>query len=147
MSRSDFSFFVPLRARYSEVDAQGVVYTSHYLTYYDIAITEYMRRFGHLSDLNKVKSGVDVHTVKATVEWKAPILVDEEVDVCIRVSRIGRSSMTFTGEIHRKGEDRAVNLGEVIWVNTDQKARKAVPFDADLIARIRAAEGDKLVMG
>ena len=40
MERAGFSFFHPFRVRYSEIDAQGVVFNAHYLTYYDTAINE-----------------------------------------------------------------------------------------------------------
>ena len=31
---------VPIRPRYGEVDAMGVVYHAHYLVYFDVTITE-----------------------------------------------------------------------------------------------------------
>ena len=35
------------------------------------------------------------YTVKSTVEYHAPARYDEEIDLCARVARFGRSSMTF----------------------------------------------------
>ena len=46
MSRSDFSFFHPLRVRWAEADMQGIVFNGHYLTYFDVAFTEYFRAAG-----------------------------------------------------------------------------------------------------
>ena len=43
ISRQDFTFFHPLRVRWSEVDPQGIVFNPNYLAYADIALTEYMR--------------------------------------------------------------------------------------------------------
>jgi acyl-CoA thioester hydrolase len=36
MERSSFRYFYPLSVRYNEVDAQGIVFNAHYLTWYDI---------------------------------------------------------------------------------------------------------------
>ena len=43
LSRDDFRFFHPLRVRWAEVDPQGIVFNGNYLTYADVAITEYFR--------------------------------------------------------------------------------------------------------
>ena len=40
---SDFWFHYPCRVRYSDVDAQGIVFYVNYLTYLDTAHSEYMR--------------------------------------------------------------------------------------------------------
>lgn len=40
---SQFTFFHTLRVRWAEVDPQSIVFNGHYLTYADVAITEYFR--------------------------------------------------------------------------------------------------------
>lgn len=45
MSREQFWFFHSLRVLYSEVDAQGVVFNAHCLTYFETTITEYFHAF------------------------------------------------------------------------------------------------------
>ncbi|MDP9458603.1 MAG: acyl-CoA thioesterase [Actinomycetota bacterium] len=46
MTADAFPFAHTLRVRYSEIDGQKVAYNSHYLTYLDVAITEYFRSLG-----------------------------------------------------------------------------------------------------
>lgn len=145
MPRPDFRFFHPLRVRYSEVDAQGIVYNAHYLTYCDIALTEYMRRMGIVFSLETAReSGEDVHLVKATLEWKSPARLDQELDLWTRTARLGRSSLTFVVEICPRDSDHLLARGEIVWVNTHQATRKSVPLPADWVARIRAFEGDHI---
>ena len=36
-----------VRARYVDCDMQGIVYNAHYLTWYDVAITEFLRAIGY----------------------------------------------------------------------------------------------------
>jgi acyl-CoA thioester hydrolase len=136
MARNDFNFFNPVRVRYSEVDAQGIVYNSHYLTYFDSSITEYLR---HLKfDYNGYvgRTGEDFHLVKGLVNYEAPIYNDQEIEVACRVSKIGRTSLTFTLEIYPKASDERQSSGEVIWVNTDQASHKSVPLRQDIIDMI-----------
>jgi hypothetical protein len=44
--RSDFRFAHRLRVRWSEVDAQGIVFNPNYFVYADVGFTEYMRAVG-----------------------------------------------------------------------------------------------------
>ena len=137
MQRSDFAFFHPLRVRYSEIDAQGIVYNAHYLTYFDLTITEYMRHMGcNVSPLAMQTQGKDFHVVKATVEYKAPMRYDDELEIHIRAGRVGRSSITWELAIFRKGEEDVLSSGEVIWVYTDQQTHKSTPLPAELVERL-----------
>jgi acyl-CoA thioester hydrolase len=140
MSRDAFRFFHPVRVRYSEIDGQGVVFNAHYLTYFDTAITEYFRWLGYDYLGEAKRSGADFHTVKALVEFKQPMLFDQEIEVGTRVGRIGTSSMTFALVILPRGEDAVLATGEIVWVNTDQQARKPVPVPAALRALIAARD-------
>ena len=125
-SRSEFPFFFPFRIRYSEIDAQSIVFNAHYLTYFDTAITEYMRWLGYDYANEVKKTGLDFHTVKTLVEYKAPIYFDEEIEVGCTAARIGRSSLSFEFGIFGKAGDLRAT-GEVVWVFTDQSTRTTVP--------------------
>ncbi|MBI5264818.1 MAG: acyl-CoA thioesterase [Bradyrhizobium sp.] len=137
MSREQFWFSHPFRVRYSEIDGQGVVFNAHYLTYFDTTITEYFRALGYDQYGDAKKTGVDFHVVKSVIEYKAPILFDQEIDVCARVARIGNSSLVFELGIFLKGSADALVTGEIVWVHTDQKTHRPVPIPRsirDLIA-------------
>lgn len=129
-TRDQFRFFHPFRVRYSEIDGQGVLFNAHYLTYYDTAITEFFRALGYDQYADAQKSGVDFHVVKAVVEYKAPIRFDWDLDVGVRVAKIGNSSMTFELAIFRKSENELLATGEIVWVNTDQTTHRPVPIPA-----------------
>ena len=38
-----YRFFHPIQVRYIETDQQGHVFFGHYLTYFDVALTEYLK--------------------------------------------------------------------------------------------------------
>jgi acyl-CoA thioester hydrolase len=137
MSREQFWFFHPFRVRYSEIDGQGVVFNAHYLTYFDTTITEYFRALGYDQYADARKTGEDFHVVKSVIEYNAPVLFDQEIEVGARAARIGNSSLTFELGIYRKGGTDALVTGEIVWVYTDQKSHRPVPIPKstrDLIA-------------
>jgi acyl-CoA thioester hydrolase len=145
--RQEFWFHHPFRVRYSEVDAQAVVFNAHYLTYFDTAITEYFRALGYDYLGEAALSGNDFHLVRSVVEYKAPIRFDEEIDVCVRVARIGRSSITLALAILAKGSDDDLRAtGEIVWVSTSQTTHKPVAVTEELRALI-ASRDKALVKG
>jgi acyl-CoA thioester hydrolase len=138
--REEFWFHFPFRVRYSEVDAQAVVFNAHYLTYFDTAITEYFRALGYDYLGEVARTGVDFHTVKSVVEYKAPIRFDEDIEVGVRVEKIGRSSINLALAIFAKGSDDLRATGEIIWVATDQKTHQSVAVTEDLRTLIASRE-------
>lgn len=143
-TREAFRFSFPLRVRYAEVDYQGIVFNAHYLTYFDVAITEYFRRLGFRYEEMVKRTGNDFHLVKALVQYKAPIGGDEEIEVAVRVARIGRSSVNFELAIFAKAAPELRATGEIVYVNTDQTTREPVPVDDETIDLIASFEGDAM---
>ena len=140
MSRNIFNFHYSFRVRYSEVDAQGIVFNAHYLTYFDTAMTEYLRHIKYDYVKEVKERNEDFHTVKTLVEYKAPIYFDQIIDVCLKVKKIGTSSLTFYIEVHPNKEDNMRVSGEVIWVNTNQETHSSAPLSKNIIKKIELLE-------
>ncbi len=139
--RGDFWYFWPTRVRYAEIDGQGVVFNAHYLTYFDTAITDYLRALPYKYGLGgDTSAGTDFHLVKSTVEYRAPIRFDQEIEVGVRTGRLGRTSIVFALAIFPKGDGALLSTGEIIWVNTDLKAHKSAPLPEALVTAVKARE-------
>ncbi len=128
MKRDAFTYFYNLRVRYAEVDAQGIVFNAHYLTYFDTAITEFFRHKGYGYEDLFTSQGLDFHLVKATVEFLKPIGFDALIDIGVRISRIGTSSVTFALGIFGKEEPGCRATGEIIWVCSKPGTHKSHPL-------------------
>jgi acyl-CoA thioester hydrolase len=129
MARSDFAFHHRFRVRWSETDAQGVVFNARYLDYADIAITEYWREV----KLREQGQGepLEFHVKKATVTWFAPILPDEMIEVMARTVATGRTSMTQAVEIHGVRDDSSDDLRatvELVSVFVDLVTHRPQPL-------------------
>ncbi len=86
-------FVHPLRVRYHECDAQGIVFNAHHFAYFDVTLTELWRAaFGSYDAM--VKSGADVMVVSAAATYRAPARFDDELDIAPRIERLGDTSMT-----------------------------------------------------
>jgi acyl-CoA thioester hydrolase len=140
MPRSDFKFSFLKRVRYAEIDAQAVVFNSRYLEYFDIGITEYWRAVGMYKSAS-VLDGPDFHVAKAVVNYKAPILVDEMIDIWVRCSHVGTTSMTFAFEIHGAGKEDLRATGEEVSVHVGEVRGRPAPVPRAIIDLFEQYEG------
>lgn len=122
---SDFRFFHRLRVRWAEVDMQKIVFNAHYLMYFDTAITDYWRAVALPYEEAMHSLGGDLYVVKATVEFHASARMDDQIDVAMKCSRIGNSSLVFTGAIFR-GEQHLIS-GEIVYVFADPATQTSRP--------------------
>ena len=123
--RQDFRFFHRLRVRWAEIDMQKIVFNAHYLMYFDTAIADYWRALALPYEVAMHALEGDLYVKKATVEYHASARVDDQLDVALKCSRIGTSSMVFTGAIFR-GEALLISC-ELIYVFADPATQIAKP--------------------
>jgi acyl-CoA thioester hydrolase len=135
-----FRHRVPLRVRWAEVDMQAVVFNGHYLTYADVCATEYWRAIGVPYPAGFAALDIDAFVRKATVEYHAPARYDDELLVCGRMARLGRSSADFAVGIYRAADtSRALVDAELVYVCVDRDGRPA-GWPAPMRARMRGYE-------
>lgn len=138
--KSDFRFHHDIRVRFADTDLQGIVFNGNYMTYYDVAWTEYFRAVGfEWKDL--ISLGVDTVLARTSMVFKSPARFDEILEVHTRVSRIGNTSLNFEFEIYPQNEDRLINTATSLYVCVDPKALTSTPVPDLLRQRINAFEG------
>ena len=126
MKRSDFRFFHRLRVRWAEIDMQKIVFNGHYLTYLDTAVTAYWGRVALPYETAFHILGGELYVKKATLEYHASALMDDDLSVGMKCSRLGKSSMVFEAGIFRG--DKLLIRGELIYVFADPKTQTSKPI-------------------
>ena len=103
---TQFHFSYPITVRYSDLDPQAHVNNARYLSYFEQARVAYIQ---HLK-LWDGKSFLDLGFVlaNAQVDFKAPILMSDDIQVGVRVSRLGEKSLEMEYQI-------AGTMGEKIF--------------------------------
>ena len=117
MKRTDFRHLEPLRVRWAEIDAQGIVFNGHYLTYLDTAISGYWRALAIPYHDTMKSLGGDLYVRRATLDYRSSARYDDRLDVGVRVREFGNSSMKVDGAIFH-GEQMLVQ-SEMIYVFAD----------------------------
>jgi acyl-CoA thioester hydrolase len=134
-----FKFSARTRVGFSDTDAQGIVYYGRYNPYFDLARVEYLRSLGLLQPRGKAGDFV----MRANdVEYFAPAVFDDEIEVCVRVSRLGRTSVTFEFAAHRVPDDALMVTAHQTLVYVDLTERKAHPVPDSFREPVIAFEGD-----
>jgi len=133
-----FKFSARTRVGFSDTDAQGIVYYGRYNPYFDLARVEYLRSLGQLSR----EAGGDFVMRANDVEYFAPARFDDELEIFTRVSRIGRTSVTFEFAAFRLPDDVLMVTAHQTLVYVDLAERKAAEVPRDYRAVVREFEGD-----
>ncbi len=129
------------RVGFSDTDAQGIVYYGRYLPYFDAARVEYHR---HL-DMLETDAGEHELVMRAsTIEYLAPARFDDLIEVFVRVSRIGRTSVTYECAAYLCDDDVLMVTAQQTLVLVDLAERRARRIPDELRERIRTFEGDDL---
>jgi YbgC/YbaW family acyl-CoA thioester hydrolase len=142
--RTEFRFFDRLRVRWAEIDAQKIVFNAHYLMYFDTAIAGYWRALALPYAQTMDYLGGDLFVRKATVEYEGSARYDDMLDIGIRCSRIGTSSILFTGSVFR-GDEGLVSC-ELVYVFADPVAQTSKPVPQELRDVLQSFEAGKTMV-
>jgi acyl-CoA thioester hydrolase len=137
--RPPFKYSALNRVWFSDTDAQGVVYYGRYLPYFDHARTEYHRHLGGMG-----VEGAEFVMRASHVEYLAPARFDDLIEAFVRVSRIGRTSLTYECAAYRLPDQTLMVQAAQTLVLVDSShlpTRIPEPFRAT----VRGFEGTDLV--
>ncbi|MDB5930555.1 MAG: 4-hydroxybenzoyl-CoA thioesterase [Polaromonas sp.] len=138
MDRHDFRLVHRLRVRWAEVDMQKIVFNAHYLMYFDTAITDYWRALALPYEESMQQLGGELYVKKASLEYHGSARFDDQLEVALRCSRIGNSSMVFSGAIFR-GEALLVTC-ELVYVFADPVSQTSRPVPQALRSLVERFE-------
>jgi acyl-CoA thioester hydrolase len=138
--RPPFGYSALSRVWFSDTDAQGVVYYGRYLPYFDHARTEYHRHLG----LAHVHVPGEFVMRASQVEYHAPARFDDLLESFVRVSRLGRTSVTYECAAYRLPDGELMTTATQTLVLVDRLERRPVPIPEPFRDPVRAFEGAHL---
>jgi acyl-CoA thioester hydrolase len=136
--RPPFKYSALNRVWFSDTDAQGVVYYGRYLPYFDHARTEYHRHLGATS-----LEGVEFVMRALWVEYVAPARFDDLIESYVRVSRVGRTSITYECAAFRLPDETPMVQASQTLVLVD-RTHRPTPIPESFRESVRAFEGSDL---
>jgi acyl-CoA thioester hydrolase len=131
-----------LRVRYSECDAQKVVFNSRYGEYVDVGINEFLRACGVLSDF--LDGHLDFQLVKQTIEWSGPARYDQVLELSFAARRLGNTSFTVATDFRIAGNEAVIATVETVYVLVDARTLAKMPLPDSLRAALQDGAADRL---
>ncbi|WP_059410897.1 acyl-CoA thioesterase [Cupriavidus basilensis] len=121
--RENFPRLTPVTTRWMDNDAYGHVNNVTYYSYFDTAVNKYLIDGGAL-DIHADKIvGLVAETGCA---YFRSIAFPDALEVGIRVSRIGTSSVRYEVAIFREGDERVCAAGHFVHVYVDRATGRPV---------------------
>ena len=118
-----------ITTRWKDNDVYGHVNNVEYYSFFDTAINAWLIEEG----------GLDIHRgetigvcVESHCEYKGSLEFPLPVDACLRVGKLGRSSVRYELELGREGEPGALAEGWFVHVFVDRGTRRPVDIPAPL---------------
>ena len=134
--RDEFKVWCPLGIRYADIDMQQVVYSAHYLAYYDEAIMVYLKKCGYGYADEAEATGKDFQFVQVNVSYCQPLRYTDQLNIGVRIRRLGNSSITWSLGIFSNDEAEPASTGEIVWVYVEMAKGKSTPIPESLRSRL-----------
>jgi len=121
------AFEFPLRVRYIEADAQGVVFNAWYLTYFDEAFTAFLGARG-LPYPALIDAGFDFQLVHSEIDWTTGLRWPDDFVVAVSTARLGHTSFAMDFEVRRGAGEVTCSARTVyVAVTTDSAGKCPIP--------------------
>ncbi len=133
-----FRYFHPIQIRYADIDAQGHVNNAKFLTFMELARVGYLVELGLWDGFTYEDSGIIL--ASASLEFKAPIRLNQNIQVGVRVSRIGQKSMNTEYILEDSQTGQQMASGVAVMVAYDYRTQRSIPVPPAWRERIAAFE-------
>ena len=130
-TRADFSFFLPVFLRISDVDINDHLNQSVYYQFFDTVVIRYLEQF---KATYKDTTNMTTVCVENGCRYRREVLFSDTAEVALRVTRIGTSSVRFELAIFTKGYEDPNNVAYFVLVFVDKENHRPVPIPAELKA-------------
>ena len=117
-------FQARVRVIYGDTDQMGVVYYANYLSYFELARSEFLRAHGR-SYREMEAEGLSLPVVEATCRYVAPARYEDLLAVGIEVPAVTRVTLTFRYQVTREGESAVLCTGSTVHACLGRGGRPA----------------------
>ncbi len=123
-TRQRYPHLFELATRWADNDIYGHVNNAAYYLFFDTAVNRYLIDHGVLDAIRSEIFGVVVET---GCRYFKSLVFPDLLDICLRVAKIGNSSVRYELAIFRRGETDPAATGHFVQVYVDRASRKPVP--------------------
>ena len=120
-------FGIRVRVYWEDTDAGGVVFYANYLKFFERARTEWLRSLGFSQQRLVADHGTMFVVTDASIGYRAPARLDDEVDVTLAVERTSPATITLAQQARRGATLLAEGTVRIACVDAATLAPRRVP--------------------
>lgn len=118
LDATSYPFSHRIRVRFAETDAMGIVHHGNYPLFLEEARVAYLRHLDRPYSAMRAE-GVDHAVLELFVQYRAPLLFDDEVDVHLRLASATRATFQLAYLLTVSGHPRSTAVTAHGAVNAD----------------------------
>lgn len=131
------AFHWTVRVYYEDTDAGGIVFYANYLKFFERARTEWLRALGIGQQELIARQGAMFVVKSASVDYRAPARLDDELAIVTTIEKLGRASVQFLQQAWHGEQLLASASVKVGCVDAASMRPRALPDD--VAAKMQAA--------
>ena len=119
-----------LKIRFGDIDHAGIVYYPRFLHYFHVALEEFFgQELGVDYPVLVNEHRIGLPTVHLETDFNQPLRYGDQIEVEVRLLKIGRTSITFGYRVFRQGDTEPRTVGHNVTVCLDMETfkKKEIP--------------------
>ena len=131
-----WKYSIEERVRWGDVDAARIIFYGAYIRFFEFAETELFRAVG--LPYGVMFDELDIWLPRAHLEcdFRRAAQLDDLLEVCVYVGRVGTKSLRLNFEVRRNGESELTATAHFVLVAVDRHNFQSVPVPEDLKRRL-----------
>ena len=111
-----------VRVRYAETDKMGIVYYAHYLVWFEIGRTEWLRDTGW-TYRGMEDEGFGLPVIEAHCDYKTSARYDDELHIETAARLVTPVRLAFDYRVVRPGDAQTIAMGYTVHATVDRSGR------------------------
>ncbi len=131
-----WKYSIEERVRWGDVDAARIIFYGAYIRFFEFAETELFRAVGF--PYGVMFDELDIWLPRAHLEcdFRRAAQLDDLLEVCVYVGRVGTKSLRLNFEVRRNGADEMVAEAHFVLVAVRRNTFESVPIPEGLKRRL-----------
>ena len=127
-----WKFCIEERVRWGDVDAARIIFYGAYIRFFEFAETELFRAAGLAYGVMFDEMDIWLPRAHLECDFRRAARLDDLLEVCAYVGRVGRKSLRLDFEVRRKGEEEIIADAHFVLVAVRRGTFESVPVPEEL---------------
>jgi YbgC/YbaW family acyl-CoA thioester hydrolase len=131
-------FSIRRRVQFAETDLAGIAHFSNFFRWMEETEHAFFRSLGMSIVMHHGDAEITWPRVAAQCDYSGPVRFEDELELRLRVAKLGAKSLTFEFSVLKDGERVARGKMTSVCCTIDGGTMRSLPIPADIRAKLEA---------